>query len=54
MDMTGALIKIRQNKHKLTKQQLRTIRGQVFSGDIEGAMKGLNKLLARAAASSSS
>ena len=50
MDMTVALIKIRRNKQKLTKQQIRTLKGQVFSGDIEGAMKGLDKLLARAAA----
>ena len=48
MDMTVALIKIRRNKHKLTRQQIRTLKGQVFSGDIEGAMKGLNKLIARA------
>ena len=50
MDMTVALIKIRRNKQKLTKQQIRTLKGQVFSGDITGAMKGLDKLLTRAAA----
>ena len=54
MDMTGALIKIRRNKQKLTKQQIRTLKGQVFSGDIAGAMKGLDKLLARAAVGSDS
>lgn len=50
MDMTVALIRIRRNKKQLTKQQIRTLKGQVFSGDIEGAMKGLDKLIARATA----
>ena len=54
MDMTGALIKIRRNKQKLTRQQIRTLKGQVFSGNIKGAMKGLDKLIARAEAGSDS
>ena len=35
------------NKHNLTCQQFRTIKGQAFAGDIAGAKKGLNKLLER-------
>lgn len=35
------------NKHNLTRQQFRTIKGQAFAGDIVGAKKGLNKLLKR-------
>lgn len=54
MDMTVALIRIRRNKKLLTKQQIRTLKGQVFNGDIKGAMKGLDKLIARATAGSES
>lgn len=32
---------------KLTKQQWKTIRGQALSGDINGAVKGLIKILKR-------
>lgn len=35
---------IKDNKAKLTRQQVKTIRGQVLSGDIEGARKGLKRL----------
>lgn len=30
---------------RLTKQQFKTLRGQVLAGDIAGAMKGLRKIL---------
>ena len=30
---------------KLTKQQFKTLRGQILAGDIAGAMKGLRKIL---------
>lgn len=30
---------------QLTRQQFKTLRGQVHAGDAEGAMKGLNKIL---------
>ena len=45
MDITAALKEIRQYRHRLTRQQIRTIKGQVLSGDIAGAMRGLNKLV---------
>lgn len=47
MDIQAALKEIRKNKHLLTTQQMRTLKGQVISGDIAGAMKGLNKLIGR-------
>ena len=47
MDIQAAIKEIRKNKHLLTTQQMRTLKGQVLSGNIEGAMKGMNKLLRR-------
>lgn len=32
-------------KNKLNKQQYKTIKGQIKVGDLEGALKGLNKLI---------
>ena len=45
--MKAFLIKLKRNKHRLTFQQFRTIRGQALAGDLQGAEKGLNKLLQR-------
>lgn len=42
-----AFIRLRYCKQRLTKQQYRTIRGQIFAGDTTGAMKGLDRLLAQ-------
>lgn len=42
-----AKLEINKSKKKLTRQQYRTLRGQIEAGDIEGAMKGLKKLLER-------
>ena len=42
-----AVIRLRSCKPRLTRQQYRTLRGQVFAGDSTGAMKGLDRLLAR-------
>jgi hypothetical protein len=36
---------IGKNKHRLTKQQYKTLRGQCLAGDAVGALKGLNKIL---------
>lgn len=38
---------LKQNKHRLTAQQYKTLRGQALAGDVAGALKGLNKLLRR-------
>lgn len=35
------------NRGVISKQEHRTLRGQALKGDIEGALKGLNKLLKR-------
>ena len=32
-------------KHQLEKQQYRTLCGQVNSGDVDGAMRGLDKIM---------
>lgn len=42
-----AVIRLRSCKPRLTRRQYRTLRGQVFAGDSTGAMKGLDRLLAR-------
>lgn len=42
--------RLKENKKHLTKQQYRTIKGQLIAGDIEGANKGLNKLLKKCGA----
>lgn len=34
-------------KENLTRQQYKTVQGQALSGDLEGARKGLAKLLKR-------
>ena len=34
---------IQKNKHRLTKQQYKTL----LAGDVQGALKGLNKILRR-------
>ena len=36
---------LKANRDKLTRQQLRTLKGQALAGDTAGAMKGLQKIL---------
>lgn len=36
---------LKKYKNQLTKQQYKTLKGQVRAGDTMGAIKGLNKLL---------
>ena len=45
--MRLALELIKANKDKLTPQQARTLKGQCKAGDIDGALKGLHKILKR-------
>lgn len=45
--MAEFLEKLRECRKYLTIQQCRTLRGQALSGDVEGAMKGLIKILGR-------
>ena len=44
---TAALARLRDTKHLLTKQQYKTLRGQILAGDPRGAMKGIGKLCRR-------
>ena len=39
------LQKIRQSRRRLTVQEERTIKGQALAGDIDGAERGLKKIL---------
>jgi hypothetical protein len=38
---------IEKNRHRLTRQQFKTLRGQCLAGDAEGALKGFYKILRR-------
>lgn len=40
-----ALMQIKGAGHYLTRQQYRTLRGQVLAGDGDGALRGLRKIL---------
>ena len=41
----NALMYLKACGRKLTRQQYKTLRGQILAGDAVGAMKGLKKLL---------
>lgn len=43
--MKEAFILLKIYKNKLTKQQMKTFKGQILSGDIDGFKKGLKKCL---------
>jgi hypothetical protein len=38
---------IKANAGSLTRKQIKTLRGQALAGDIDGAIKGLERLLER-------
>lgn len=40
-----ALAHLKEHRGRLTKQQFATLRGQIFTGNADGAMKGLRKIL---------
>lgn len=42
---TAALSHLRSAKNRLTRQQFKTLRGQILAGDPDGAMKGLRNIL---------
>ena len=46
-ELTQFLDTLKYNKKNLTRQQYRTIRGQVLKGDVMDARKGLQKVLKR-------
>lgn len=41
----SAVFELKKNRKNLTKQQFKTINGQIKSGDVAGALKGLKKLV---------
>ena len=43
-----ALGRLLAAKPKLTRQQYKTLKGQILAGDAEGAMRGLEKLTSAA------
>ena len=44
-DVKQAFKRLHRNKHHLTVQQYRTIKGQILAGCPDGAMVGLTRLL---------
>lgn len=42
-----ALRTLKASRDRLTKQQFKTLKGQIIAGDIDGAMKGLKKIKER-------
>ena len=40
-----ALGRLLNAKKRLTRQQYKTIKGQILAGDADGAMRGLSKIL---------
>jgi hypothetical protein len=40
-----AAINLKACRDRLSKQQYKTLKGQILAGDSDGAMKGLRKLL---------
>ena len=52
-EVSAAMMALKQGRKYMTSQQIRTIKGQILSGNIIGAMKGLDKILARQAVFSS-
>ena len=48
-EVYAAMMALKQGRKYMTRQQIRTVKGQILSGNIIGAMKGLDKILARQA-----
>ena len=47
-----AMARLKRYKHRLRPQQYKTIRGQILEGDIDGALRGIQKLLTKRKAES--
>lgn len=48
-EVSAAMMALKQGRKYMTRQQIRTVKGQIMSGNISGAMRGLDKILARQA-----
>ncbi len=46
-DTNKFIINLKRYRHLLTKQQIKTIRGQALSGNLEGAKKGLIRIVGK-------
>lgn len=47
MEIRSAMAELKSYGKHITKQQYRTIKGQILSGDIDAAMRGLDRVLKR-------
>lgn len=47
IDTMKFLMELKQYKDVLPKQTIKTLKGQALSGDLEGARKGLHKVIRR-------
>lgn len=45
MTLSEFLIVLNGQRERLTRQQLKTLRGQALAGDVNGASKGLRQIL---------
>ena len=45
MQNEAALVRLKNNRHLLTDQQYKTLRGKIKAGDRAGAMRGLRNIL---------
>ena len=43
----GFVTELKKHRLELTRQQMQTLRGQALAGDVEGARRGLEKVLRR-------
>ena len=48
LETTAAIKRLKAHRARLTRQQYSTLKGQALSGDSDGAMRGLDKILRRA------
>ena len=47
INANGFLTELKKNYKYLDRHEFKTLRGQALSGDVDGAMKGLHKILER-------
>lgn len=46
-EMMVAFLELKKYRNQLTRQQVRTLAGQIKSGQIKEAMKGMDKIIKR-------
>ena len=44
-EIVQVMKQLKENRSQLTRQQIRTLKGQALAGDTAGAIKGLHKIL---------